>query len=458
MEDIIKIIEKQRSFYRSGKTTDLHFRREALKRLEQSIVDSEEEMLAALAHDLGKPLFEGYSTDIAPIIGDIKYMLKNLAGLARSRKVHTPLALAGGSSRIMIQPLGVVLIIAPWNYPFQLLLRPLIGALAAGNCVVLKPSEHAPASSSVSRRLIEGAFPPEHVAVIEGGVEEGAALLEQKFDGIFFTGSTRMGRIVMERAARHLTPTILELGGKSPCLVEADTNLKLCTQRIAWGKFLNAGQTCVAPDYVLVNNRIKESLIGEIRQAINSFYGDHPQDSPDYARIVNDTHFQRLTGLMQAGQIICGGQTDRESLYIAPTLLEGINWNDPIMGEEIFGPLLPILEYENLDQALDMINNQPKPLALYLFTHDQKIQERVVRETSSGGVSINDTVSHLLPHQLPFGGVGESGMGAYHGDESFYCFSHRRSVFKNSTLFDLKAKYPPYRISLKRLKTLMRFM
>ncbi len=457
MEDIKNIAERQKSYFRTGKTKDLHFRQEALKRLEESILESEEDMLAALMHDLGKPLFEGYSTDIGPIIGDIKYMLKNLPSLARPRKVRTPLGLAGGSSRIMPQPLGVVLVMAPWNYPFHLLLRPLIGALAAGNCVVLKPSEHAPFCANVSRHLIERAFPTEHVTLIEGGAEVGAALLEQKFDCIFFTGSTSMGRTVMQAAARHLTPTILELGGKSPCIVEPDINLKLSARRIIWGKFLNAGQTCVAPDYLLVNTRIKEPFIEEMRQAINSFYGANPQNSPDYARIVNDMHFKRLTGLMKTGQIIYGGQTDQESRYIAPTLIQA-DWADPIMGEEIFGPLLPILEYENLDQALDIINEQPTPLALYLFTHDQGIQEKVVRETSSGGVCINDTVSHVLPHELPFGGVGESGKGAYHGDASFHCFSHRRSVFKNSTRFDLKEKYPPYRISLNRLKTLLRFM
>ncbi|KUG03206.1 aldehyde dehydrogenase [hydrocarbon metagenome] len=458
MEDIIKILEKQKSFFRTGKTRDLHFRQEALRKLEQVILEAEQEMLEALAQDLGKPEFEGYSTDIGPILGDIKYMLKNLEELVRPRKVRTPLALAGGSGRILPQPLGVVLIMAPWNYPFQLLFRPLIGAVAAGNCVVLKPSEHAPLCSAVSRRLIEDAFPAEHVALIEGGVEEGAALLEQKFDCIFFTGGTSMGRTVMKAAARHLTPTVLELGGKSPCIVEPDINLKLSARRIAWGKFLNAGQTCVAPDYLLVNTRIKEPLIEEMQHAINIFYGANPQESPDYARIVNDIHFQRLTGLMKDGQIIYGGQTDQESRYIAPTLIEGVDWTDPIMGEEIFGPLLPILEYEDLDETLDMISEQPKPLALYLFTDDQITQKKVVRMTSSGGVCINDTVSHLLPHDLPFGGVGESGKGSYHGDASFHCFSHSRSIFRNSTRFDLKEKYPPYRITLKKLKSLLRFM
>lgn len=458
MKNIIELVEKQRGFFRSGKTRDLHFRQQALKRLEAKVLDLEEEMLAALHQDLCKSHFEGYSTEIAPILGEIKYMSKNLKRLAQPRSVPTPLGLTGGSSSIIPQPLGLVLIMAPWNYPLHLLLRPMIGALAAGNCVLLKPSEHAPASSALSRRLIEDTFPARHAALIEGGVEVGQALLEQKFDQIFFTGSCHMGRIVMEKAARHLTPVILELGGKSPCLVEPDLSPRLSARRIVWGKFLNAGQTCVAPDYLLVNHRIKEDLIEEMQEAITSFYGPDPQTSPDYPRIINQHHFQRLQGLMKAGRIICGGQTDLESRYIAPTLIDGVDWDDPIMGEEIFGPLFPILEYQELDQALEIVNKQPKPLALYLFSNDQSIQTKVVHETSSGGVCINDTLSQLLPHQLPFGGVGESGMGSYHGDETFFCFSHRRSVFKNTTLLDLKQKYPPYQLSLKQLKNLMKFM
>ncbi|NLO20735.1 MAG: aldehyde dehydrogenase [Syntrophomonadaceae bacterium] len=457
-KNIIEIIETQKGFFGSGKTRNLHFRQEALKKLEARVLDLEGEMLAALSQDLGKSHFEGYSTEIAPILGDIKYMRKNLKRLAQPRQVPTPLGLTGGSSCIIPQPLGVVLVMAPWNYPLHLLIRPLIGALAAGNCVLLKPSEHAPACSDLSRRLIEETFPAQHVALIEGGVEVGQALLEQKFDHIFFTGSSRLGRIVMEKAARHLTPVTLELGGKSPCLVEPDLNPRLSARRIMWGKFINAGQTCVAPDYLLVNRRIKEDLIEEMQQAITSFYGPDPRSSLDYPRIINQDHFQRLTGLMKAGRIICGGQTDRESKYIAPTLIEGVSWDDPIMGEEIFGPLLPILEYQDLDQALAIINEKPKPLALYLFSNDKNIQSKILNETSSGGVCINDTLSHLLPHHLPFGGVGESGLGSYHGDESFFCFSHRRSVFKSSTLLDLKQKYPPYRLSLKQLKKLMKFM
>ncbi|MGI6421644.1 MAG: aldehyde dehydrogenase [Syntrophomonadaceae bacterium] len=455
---IIEIVEKQRSFFGSGKTRDLHFRHETLKRLEAKILEMEEEMLAALSQDLGKSPFEGYSTEIAPIMGDIKYMRKNLKRLARPRRVPTPLGLAGGYSSITPQALGLVLIIAPWNYPLHLLFRPLIGALAAGNCVLLKPSEHAPASAALARRIIQDTFLDGHVALIEGGIEVGQALLEQKFDHIFFTGGSHIGRIVMEKAARHLTPVTLELGGKSPCLVEPDLNPRLSARRIVWGKFLNAGQTCVAPDYLLVNHLVKDKLIEEMQRAITSFYGPDPQNSPDYPRIINQSHFRRLTGLMKGGRIICGGQTEEESRYIAPTLIEEVSWEDPVMGEEIFGPLLPIMEYQELDEALEMINKQPKPLALYLFSKDKRVQSRVLNETSSGGVCINDTISQLLPHQLPFGGVGDSGMGSYHGDESFFCFSHRRSVFRNTTLLDLKAKYPPYRLSLKHLKQLMKFM
>lgn len=458
MTDLGALLARQREFFSTGRTRDIQFRQEALKELAQNIEKAESRLLEALANDLGKSGFEAWSTEIGVVLGDIRYMKKHLKRLTKPRRVQPPLALTGGSGRVVPEPLGVVLIIAPWNYPFHLLFRPLVGAVAAGNCAVLKPSEQAPACSLASHELVKKTFPEEHVALVEGGPEIAARLLEENFDGIFFTGGPRQGRAVMEAAARTLTPVILELGGKSPCIIDRNVDLKLCARRIAWGKFLNAGQTCVAPDYILADRRIKAPLLEEMKRCIADFYGARPLKSPDYPRIINELHFDRLLGLMDRGTIVCGGDSDRGNCRIAPTVIEDVDWADPIMQEEIFGPLLPVMEFEELDQAVEMVNARPKPLALYIFSRDQRAIERIIRQTSSGGVCVNDTVSHILPNRLPFGGVGASGMGAYHGDDSFYCFSHRKSVFQNTTHFDFKAKYPPYRFSLNALKRLMRFM
>lgn len=450
------LIEEQRAFFQRGRTRDLAFRKEALRRLEKGVKEHEKDILEALRLDLGRAPVEGYTADIAPIYADISFMLSKLTRMVRGFTVPTPLAFVGGTSRILPEPLGLVLIMGPWNYPFHLLLRPLVGALAAGNCAVLKPSELAPHSSALIRDLIGEIFPYYHVTVVEGGTEAAGAVLEQPFDSIFYTGSPAVGRIVMESAARHLTPVILELGGKSPCIVDKDIKPRLAARRIAWGKFLNAGQTCVAPDYLLVQREIKADLLQEMQSAILEFYGENPQNSPDYGRIINDRHFSRLAGYLDAGHIITGGQTDRENKYIAPTIVEGITESDPIMQEEIFGPILPVLEFDNLDEAISTINSRPKPLALYLFTSKRKNQQRVLRETSSGGVCINDTISHMISRDLPFGGVGESGMGQYHGAASFYAFSHMKSILKTSCWFDMP-KFPPYRIDLTWLKRFMRF-
>ncbi|MEN6391965.1 MAG: aldehyde dehydrogenase [Syntrophomonas sp.] len=452
------LVDRQRAFFSTGQTRSLEFRYRSLRKLQLGIAGLEKDMLEAMARDLGKPAAEAYSTDIGVVLGDIQYMLKNLKRLAAPGKAKTPLGFLGASAQVRPEPLGVVLIIAPWNYPFHLLLRPLVGALAAGNCAVLKPSELTPCSSALSRRLIESCFEPEYVTLVEGGVEVGQALLEQKYDCIFFTGGTRQGRTVMEAAARNLTPVILELGGKCPCIVEPDANLSRCARSIVWGKFINAGQTCVAPDYLLVNRTIKAALIGELKQAVHSFYGDEPLHSQDYGRVVNEHRFWKLKGWMEQGETVCGGKADLESLYIAPTIIDNISWDDPIMQEEIFGPLLPIIEYENLDQVLDMINARPRPLAIYLFSKNRAVQQRVIEETSSGGLCINDTLSHMLPDQLPFGGVGDSGTGSYHGDSSFYSFSHKKSVFNNSSPWELTVKYPPYRVPLSTFKRLLRFV
>lgn len=457
-EQIGSLVERQRAFFATGQTRSVEFRYKSLLKLKQGIKDLENDMLKALAQDLGKPAAEAYSTDIGVVLGDIQYMLKNLKRLAAPLKLRAPLGFPGASAQIRPEPLGVVLIIAPWNYPFHLLLRPLVGALAAGNCAVLKPSELTPCSSDLSRQLIESCFESEYVALVEGGAEVGQALLEQKYDCIFFTGGTRQGRVVMEAAARNLTPVILELGGKCPCIVERDASLSRCARSIVWGKFINAGQTCIAPDYLMVNRAVKARLIDELKLAVLSFYGDDPLQSKDYGRVVNEHRFWKLKGWMEQGEVVCGGKACPESLYIAPTILDKVSWNDPIMQEEIFGPLLPVLEYESLDQALNIINTRPRPLAIYLFSKDRAVQQRVVNETSSGGLCINDTLSHTLPDQLPFGGVGDSGMGSYHGDNSFHSFSHMKSIFNNTSPLELKVKYPPYRVSLPTLQRLLRFV
>lgn len=456
VDKMTHLLEEQKSFLQRGRTRDIGFRKDALRRLKKSLRQHEEDIMEALRLDLGRAAQEAYSAEIAPVYSEISLMLRKMGRFMKGFKVPTPLAFTGGSSYIVPEPLGVVLIMGPWNYPFHLLLRPLVGAVAAGNCAFLKPSELAPHASALIRTIIKDAFPTHYVTVVEGGPEEASSLLDMHFDCIFYTGSPAVGRKVMEAAARNLTPVILELGGKSPCIVDADINPRIAARRIAWGKFINAGQTCVAPDYILVDRKIKEDLLLELQVAIREFYGEQPRESQDYGRIINDRHFQRLAGYLENGNPVCGGQADGESRYIAPTILDGIMESDPVMQEEIFGPILPILEFDKLDEAIAQVNSRPQPLALYLFTRDKKKQRRIIQETSSGGVCINDTVSHVVNNHLPFGGVGESGMGQYHGEVSFYTFSHCKSIYNAACWFDLSQKYPPYRMALNKLKWLMR--
>ncbi|MEO0408490.1 MAG: aldehyde dehydrogenase family protein, partial [Cyanobacteria bacterium P01_A01_bin.135] len=361
-------------------------------------------------------------------------------------RVSLPLSQQPGSAWVQPDPLGVVLIIGPWNYPFQLLVSPLMGAIAAGNCAILKPSEHAPATSRVVAELIEATFAPEYIAVLEGSVETAQALLAQKFDHIFFTGGTRVGQIVMEAAAKHLTPVTLELGGKSPCIVDGATDLRVAARRIIWGKFVNAGQTCVAPDYLLVQEEVKPALLEHLQATLREFFGDAPQQSPDLARIVNQQQFDRLVALLEggAGDVITGGQHDRSDRFIAPTVIDNASWDAPVMKEEIFGPLLPVLTYRRIEEAIAQINARPKPLALYLFTTDAALQDKVLSATSSGSVCLNDVFLQVAVWDLPFGGVGQSGIGAYHGKASFDTFSHQKSVLKKPLWLDLGWRYAPY--------------
>lgn len=454
---IPELLRQQRQFFSTGKTRSLEFRLEQLKRLKQAVLEHQDEVLAAVKADLNKPAVEGYLGELG-VIKEISYFIKHLKGWVKPQRVKAPLQLENFPSEAVVypEPLGVVLIIAPWNYPFNLLISPLVAAIAAGNCAMLKPSELAPHTSAVIARMIAKTFDPEFVAVVEGGVDVSQALLNEKFDHLFFTGGTAIGKVVMEAAAKHLTPVTLELGGKSPCIVDGDIQVDHAAKRIAWGKFLNAGQTCVAPDYLLVNRRIKADLLSALETAIHGFYGDDPARSPDYARIVNARHFSRLESLLQQGRILTGGQTNPDDRYIAPTLMDQVSLDAPIMQDEIFGPLLPIVEYDSLEEAIALINSKSKPLALYVFSSNQALQAEVLHRTSAGGVCINDTIMHLGVMELPFGGVGDSGMGRYHGKAGFDTFSHQKSVLRKSLRVELPFRYPPYAGKLDLIKKLMR--
>ncbi len=447
------LLHQQRAFFSTRQTQDIDFRLTQLKALKQAILSRQDDIVAAIHADLGKPEFEAYLTEIG-VTQEIDYAIKHLRAWAKPQKVSTSLITFPSSAQIRAEPLGVVLIISPWNYPFQLMIAPLIGAIAAGNCALLKPSELAPHTSQIITQIIQDTFNPHYIAVVEGGIEASQTLLEERFDHIFFTGGTAIGKVIMTAAAQHLTPVTLELGGKSPCIVDRDIHLEHTARRIVWGKFLNAGQTCVAPDYLLVDRQIKPALLAALQKTIREFYGNDPSQSPDYGRIISDRHFSRLADLLQ-GKILIGGETKPEKRYIAPTLIDQVNWTDAIMQDEIFGPILPILAYEDLGEAIAQINARPKPLALYLFSKNKQVQNRVLQETSSGGVAINETIMQIAPHTLPFGGVGSSGMGSYHGKFSFDTFSHRKSVFYKPFWIDIKLRYAPYAGKIEWVKRMM---
>lgn len=450
------ILGKQRRFFETGKTKDVSFRLEQLRLLKQAIADNEAAILQSLQADLNKPDVEAYLGEIGFCLSEISYALKHLRSWTKPRKISLPAIQLPGSAALYYEPLGVVLVMGAWNYPFQLAIAPVIGAIAAGNCAIVKPSELAPNTSRLVADIIKKYFNPDFVTVVEGGVETSKRLLEQKFDYIFFTGGTEIGKIVMAAAAKHLTPVTLELGGKTPCIVDADTHLEYTARRIAWGKFMNAGQTCVAPDYLLVNKRIKQDLLEEIKKSIREFYGDDPAHSQDYCRIINQTHFNRLSELLKSGEIVIGGDTNPADRYIAPTVIDGVDREAAVMKDEIFGPILPVIEYTDLSEAIALVNSKPKPLALYFFSRDKQKQEKVLRETSSGGACINDTVMQFAVTDLPFGGVGASGIGSYHGKASFETFSHQRSVLNKSFLVDFKLRYAPYQGKLGFLKRLIK--
>jgi aldehyde dehydrogenase (NAD+) len=422
----------------------MRWRVEQLNALRRMLDEKEGEILEALALDLGKSVFEAWVSEIGFLKQEIGYTTKHLADWMQPQRVGAPIIQQPARATIVREPLGVVLIIGPWNYPLQLVLAPLIGAIAAGNCSLIKPSELAANTSALLARLIPVYLDRHAVEVVEGAVEETTALLKERFDHIFFTGGATVGRIVMRAASEYLTPVTLELGGKSPCIVDEKVDLAVAAKRIIWGKFLNAGQTCVAPDYLLVHRAVAEPLMRAMKSALTDFYGDDPRNSPDYGRIISRRHFDRLVSLMDGMDVEVGGEKDEESRYLAPTIISRPPSDSPLMSEEIFGPLLPFVVVDSIGEAIDQINARPRPLALYLFSKDKAVHETVVAETSSGGVCINDVVVHLLPHELPFGGVGESGMGAYHGRASFECFSHSKSLLNRSTKIDPRRRYPPY--------------
>jgi aldehyde dehydrogenase (NAD+) len=450
-----QLVQQQREYFARRNTRSLEFRKNQLNRLLAEIKKRESSILEALSKDLGKPAFEGYLGEVGFIYDEIHFALKHLSGWVKPRRVKTPPLLWLGKSQILSEPKGNVLIIGPWNYPFQLMVAPLISAIAAGNTAILKPSEIAPQTAKIISELVVDCFEPEFVAVVPGGAEVSSALLAQRFDHIFYTGGETVGKVVLRAAAEFLTPVTLELGGKSPCLIDDETDLKVTAKRLVWGKFFNAGQTCVAPDYCLVSHQTKPRLIEALVEVVKEFFGEDPRRSPDFSRIINEHHFKRLTALLGDGEVVIGGVSDITEKYISPTLLDNILPEHKIMQSEIFGPLLPILAVENLDAAIGFVNSRPKPLALYFFSNNRENQKKVLNEISYGGGCINDTLVHLTNPSMPFGGVGASGMGAYHGIYGFDTFSHQKSVVKRSFLFDPSLRYPPYLGKLKWVKKLV---
>lgn len=458
MSNIEKILKRQKSYYFSGQTRELDSRVKSLKLLKQSIKKYEKEILDALNMDLGKSQFEAYATEVGMIYQEINLMVKNLKKWAKPERKRTPLVYFPAKSVILKEPYGVALIIGPFNYPFQLCITPLIGVIAAGNCAMVKPSEFTPYTSEIIIKVINEVFPQEYIAVVEpyGGKETVQELLNKEFDYIFFTGSVKVGKIVMEAAAKNLIPVTLELGGKSPCIVDKDANIPLAARRIVWGKLLNAGQTCVAPDYIYVHLDAKDRLLENMVKEIKEQYGENVKESVDYPRIINEKNFDRLISYIDCNKLYFGGYTDKEQLYIQPTILQGVNWNDPVMGDEIFGPILPVLEFEDLDDVINKLNREPKPLALYYFSENKKNIKKVLNETTSGGVSINDTIVHVASPHMHFGGVGNSGIGAYHGKASFETFTHKKSIVKRGTWLDASFRYAPFTKKIELLKKIIR--
>ena len=443
--EIRQIVENQRTYFYTGATLPLSHRIEALKKIQSYILTHEAEIGKAIRKDLGKSDFESYMCETGLVLSEITYMLKHIRSFAKEKNVLTPLTQFHSRSFKKPSPYGVALIMSPWNYPFLLTIDPLIDALAAGNTVVLKPSAYSPYTSTVIQSMIEECFDTRYVAVITGGRAENTCLLNEHFDYIFFTGSQTVGKEVMRHAAAHLTPVTLELGGKSPCIVEESANIKLAARRIVFGKYLNCGQTCVAPDYIYCDRKIKDQLLAEIKRQIKRQFRSEPLTNKTYGKIINEKHFDRITKLIDSSKVVFGGKCDRTTLKIEPTVMDHVTFDDAVMQEEIFGPILPILTYDSLDQAIHKINSMPHPLALYVFTSDKTAARKVTARCGFGGGCINDTIIHLATSEMGFGGFGESGMGSYHGKDGFHTFSHYKSIVDKKTWLDLPMRYQPYR-------------
>lgn len=456
-QEIIEIVAKQHDYFKTGATKSYLSRIDNLHKLKAALVRYEGEMHAALKQDLGKPEFESYLSETGFSLHDLSTTISKLKGWMKPKWRMTSLLTQPGSSRIYYSPLGVNLIIAPYNYPVMLTFAPLIAAIAAGNTAVIKTSEMTPACSAVIRKIISEAFDSEYIAYIEGEVNETTILLQQKFEHIFFTGSPRVGSIVMSAAAKNLTPVTLELGGKSPCIVHEDAKLDVAVNRIVSGKFLNAAQTCVAPDYVMVHKSVKEEFLSKLKDRIIKVYGEDASTSPDFARIVSDNHFQRICALIDQKKVIIGGQSDAESRFIAPTVMRDVTLEDKVMSDEIFGPLLPVLEYETLDDIYRVVDQLPHhPLACYLFSESTALQQELMNNIQSGGACINNCIFHAANHHIPFGGVGESGIGAYHGFDGFECFSHKKGVLKTASWIENPLTYAPYGNKINILRKFMK--
>jgi aldehyde dehydrogenase (NAD+) len=456
MNSYAEIVERQKEFFYTGKTKEIAFRIEMLKKLKTGIKDWEEKIMDAVYQDLRKSEFEVFTTEIALVLEEINYFVKNLKKLSKPKRIKTSLINFPAKNYIYKEPYGVSLIISPWNYPFQLAMAPLVGSIAAGNCTIVKPSELSPKTSSVIEEMIKHLFNEAYIKVICGDVEVAQNILQQRFDRIFYTGGTEVGKKVMEQASKFLTPVVLELGGKSPCIIDKEIDLDISAKRIVWGKFLNAGQTCIAPDYLLIHEDIKMDFIQRMKKYMREFYGENPRESGNYTKIINERHFNRLELYLKDGDVIFGGKVDKDSLYMEPTLLDNVNEESRIMKEEIFGPILPILTYKNLEDVISYVNHNPKPLALYFFSTNKINQKKVIANASYGGGCINDTIVHVADMNLPFGGVGESGIGSYHGKASLDAFTHHKSIVKKTFFMDLKLRYPPYDGKLKMVKKLFK--
>lgn len=454
-KNINEILSRQKKFFRTGATRSIDFRILQLERLHSMLEEHETAIIEALRRDMGKPPVEAYSSEIGMLLAEIRFVKKHLRRWSRPQSVRTMLFHMPASSSIIREPYGVVCIIGPWNYPFQLILSPLTGALAAGNCAVLKPSESAPYSTALLSEMIQKYFDEEYIAVITGNADDASVLVRQPLDYIFFTGSSTTGKKILEAAAANLVPCTLELGGKNVCIVDRNTDIPKTAKRIAWGKFFNAGQTCVAPDYVTVSRDVEDQLKRELINVLKSFYGDR---SNDYARIINPYHFNRLLSLMENCHIAYGGKNNRDTLWIEPTLIDHVSFSDTVMSEEIFGPILPIISFDNLSDLLSTLQLKPKPLAMYVFSKNRHTIDRIIKTLSAGTVCINGTFSQMISFTLPFGGVGMSGMGRYHGFHSFQTFTHEKAVLRKSLLFDTRFMYPPYKVALSLIKKFMRVL